>query len=90
LAKACVSIGEIELMSMKSLPPAKPCATPASPNSTSATSGVSGTIAMTMSAACATAAELATTVARERRSSGTECLPLTISVWSPLSRLRAM
>ena len=80
LAKACVSIGEIELMSMNSLPAVRPWATPSSPNSTLATSCVSGTMAMMMSAAWATAAELATTVARARRSSGTECLPLTTSV----------
>ena len=90
MANVWVSMGEIELMSMNSLPAARPCATPSSPNSTFATSAVSGTMAMTVSAACATAAELGTTVAWARRSSGTECLPLTTRVWPPLSRLRAM
>jgi hypothetical protein len=50
-----VSIGEIELMSMTSLPGASPSATPRSPNSTSPTCGVSGTMVMTMSAERATA-----------------------------------
>ncbi len=67
-------------MSITSLPCVRPAATPSSANSTLATSGVSGTMMMTTSAACATAVELATTVAVLLRSSGTGYAPFTNSV----------
>ena len=55
LAKSLVATGEIELMSMTSLPLLRPSATPSLPNSTASTSGVSGTIRMMTSDASATA-----------------------------------
>ena len=58
LANALVATGEIELMSMTSLPLLNPSATPSLPNSTASTSGVSGTMRMMTSAASATALAL--------------------------------
>ena len=58
-ANAFVSIGEIELMSITTLPALNPSATPLAPNSTFSTSGVSGTMVMMNSAFCATSLALA-------------------------------
>ena len=58
LANSLVATGEIELMSMTSLPFDRPLATPFSPNSTFSTSGVSGTIVMIASAFSATSVAL--------------------------------
>ncbi|MNP56946.1 hypothetical protein D3C76_1517200 [compost metagenome] len=53
-AKALVAVGEIELMSITTLPLPIPAATPSARNSTSSTCGVSGTMTMMNSASWAT------------------------------------
>ena len=58
-ANCLVAVGEIELMSITTLPAPTPAATPSARNSTSSTCGVSGTMTMMNSASWATSCGLA-------------------------------
>src|SRR5262245_22585402 len=84
-------MGEIELMSMTSLPFDRPSATPPLPNSTFSTSGVSGTMMITASEFFATAAGDSQIVApRCVRSAGYLPRVLTKSLWPAASKCPAM
>ena len=86
-----VSTGEMEDMSITSLPWDRPSATPPSPNSTWPTSGVSGTMTMMISAACATALLLGQRVTPACCSaSGVWPRVLTNSLWPAAARCPAM
>ena len=67
-ARACVSPGEIVLMSISTEPSAIAPARPSSPSTAASTSGVSGTIVITMLAARPTSAGEAATVTPSARS----------------------